>query len=308
VTADDVAHSTSLPNVFLVHGANFSAGNVLLRPKPVPANVVWTDRVQRSARLSILLRASAADVDAAHNAAVHALAYAPDAHELVVVVPAADAPAFAHRFNATGTAHVAVRAEPPLPPDAPAADELRRARTVLHGDEYCSGDLVLHIGSHQTLKRSLELRDLLWLNRPIVVHRRNGAPAAGAPPPAPVALDPQYADGPAEHWAAGTAHVLGAPAAAEHDFRSHHLRVYPRALYARARARVEATHGVGVTEFLSAAAAGGAGEAARRVSGHNVLGAYALLFAPELVSAVPAEPEAQRALTLPPPVLRPPFY
>jgi hypothetical protein len=65
---------------------------------------------------------------------------------------------------------------------------------------------------------------------------------------------------------------------------------------------------VGVTEFLAAAAAAGAAEAPRRISGHNVLGAFALLFAPELVSAVPAEPEAQRALTLPPPVLRPPFY
>ena len=284
VTDKDVAESAARPAVFLIHGANFSAGNVLLRPKAAPADVVWDDRVLPSARLSILICATGDDLDAAHNSAVHAMAYAPGALEVVVVPPPADVARFKKRFSEdTRSAGIAIADRGKLPPQMQ-GEAGHRQWVWLHADAYCKGDLVLHLSSREVLNRLLELRDLLWLSKPMVIHRAYREDEAA--------------------WAAGAGLLLGAPEAAVRCFRTEHLHVYPRGLYRVLRERAEAAHGgARFKDVLAAAASNGTQASAR-----DLLGNCALLYAGELASSVPVEAEARRALRLPPPVLRPPFF
>ena len=285
VTAKDVAQSLARPGVFLVHGANFSAGNVLLRPKPPPADVVWDDRVVPSTRLSVLIRATLDDLEAAHNTAVHAAAYVPGALEVVVVVPAPELARFKARFAEdprTARVRLIGRGELPPPLRGPRG---HRQWVGLHADVYCAGDLILHLRSIEVLNRLLEVRDMLWLGRPMAVHR------------APAGEDLQRA--------AATAWLLGAPAAAARSFRTEHLHVYPRELYPVLRGRVAEARGGGARfqDVLAEAAGNGTLPGTR-----NMLGNCGLLFAPGLISSVPLEGDSRREQRLPPPVVRPPFF
>ena len=285
VTEKDVAESIARQEVFLIHGANFSAGNVLVRPKPIPADVVWDDRVLPSARLSIMIRSTADEVDRAFNAAIHACAYVPNALELVVVVPEADTARFKTRFkDDPRTAAVPIVSAGNVPSSL--KDTGRSWWVGFHADTYCKGDIILHLSSDEVFNRLLELRDLLWLGRPMMVHRRYSG------------------DGDDAEWAAGTGHFLGVPAATARDFRTPHLHVYPRGLYAGVRRRVEIANGD--TPFAKVLEA--AERNRTRVSVRNVLGTYGLRFAPELVSPVPMDAADRRRMRLPTPVLIPPFF
>ena len=174
---------------------------------------------------------------------------------------------------------------------------LAAAWTVLQADRLCKGDLVFHLNANQTLTRQLELRDLLWLGKPMLVYRSHAAL---------LAADPSAAKDAAAR-AAGTAHALGDAPPAELDFRIQHLRVYPRELHARARRHVEAAHGgADLAAYLRAAAAA-PGSAGRKLDPHDVLGTFAIRHAPEMVSLVPTDASERKALLLPPPLFRPPL-
>jgi hypothetical protein len=292
VTGKDFDFSVSRPEVFLVHGANFSAGNLLVRPKPVPADVVWTDRVPRSARLSIMIRSYGKDLDSAYNSVVHAFAYVPEVLEVVVVVSTGDGPHFRKRLNTSRTERAKIVEEDPVLSDP----VMQQKWSKMHADHHCRGALLLHLDSHNTINAELQLRDLLWLGKPIVVHQR-----VDTLPPGPARDE-------ARLRARVAAWVLDDPAAADSDFDPPlGLRVFPRGLYARARAHVEAVHGSPVADVLRARAARAAAES-RLLSAAGVLGAFAGRQAAGEVSLAPVDADERRRIALPPPTLRPPFF
>jgi hypothetical protein len=87
------------------------------------------------------------------------------------------------------------------------------------------------------------------------------------------------------------------------------LHVYPRAIYAPARARLEEVHGVGVVDFLATRVGKHTKEADERLlfSDFNYLGAFAHLLRPDLVSLAPLDLDERRRLPIPPPLVEAPL-
>ena len=90
ITEADVAFSMRSQAVHLIHGARYSAGNLLIRPKDPTPDVVWHDQIPASLRLSVMIRSFVGDMDYAAEALRSAVKFIPNALEIVVVVPLAD--------------------------------------------------------------------------------------------------------------------------------------------------------------------------------------------------------------------------
>ena len=166
----------------------------------------------------------------------------------------------------------------------------------LRGDTYCKGDLILHLDSDVVFNRPLRTRDILWLGRPILAYQRYETLNAGRPTNLKL------------RWGIGTAAALGAPV--EHEFSRGALRVYPRSMYARARAHLEVQHGMNVTEYLRTREGKHTSHADsnRLFSDFNYLGAFASRFAAEDFTLAPQDADERRATDavgrgLPPPLV-----
>ena len=166
ITDDDVALSASIPSVHLVHGARYSAGNLLLRPKDPTPDVVWHDQIPASLRLSVMIRSFSGDLDYAVEALRSAVKFLPNALELVAVVPEGDVAAFERALHALPGARVV--GEPPLMPD----QHMQQKYSKLHADRYCRGAYVFHLDSDMVLYKELLLRDILWTGLPLLVYQR----------------------------------------------------------------------------------------------------------------------------------------
>ena len=106
---------------------------------------------------------------------------------------------------------------------------------------------------------------------------------------------------------AAAAKLLGASpnaAATARSFRTPHLHVYPRIIYAAVRRRIEAAHGgTRLGEALAATARDGKWAGSR-----DLLGNYALLYGARMMTQVPLGAGSRRERRLPPPIIRPPFF
>jgi hypothetical protein len=201
ITDADIAYSMASPGVHLIHGARYSAGNLLLRPKDPTPDVVWHDQIPASLRLSVMVRSFAGDLDYAVEAVRSAAKFIPHALEIVLVVPEADVPAFARAVAGVGGARVV--GEPTVMTD----QHMQQKYSKLYADRYCAGDHVFHLDSDMVLHKELLLRDILWAGRPLLVYQRYTS--LNDPPPAP----------PKIKWRVGTSTALGRPVLHEYSRR-----------------------------------------------------------------------------------------
>jgi hypothetical protein len=261
ISPSDVARTRSGSTAYFVHGSSATDADL---PQPTPPTVP-PDAVPPTLRLSVFVRALGGDAGFVREAVLSVAKHAPHVFEIVVLFPAGEPPSSADSFLAIATASPPVRVA--VGP-SPVEDALRRrVWWGLHADSFCRGDLILHLDSGTVLWRLLQLRDFLWLGRPLLSYRR---------PDELPALAGLAATEDGAEFEFGT--VTGA------------LQVFPRSLYPRARAHAAARHGGNVTRFVRDTA--GASEAAG--DGTALLAAYAWRHASDDFSLAPGDGDEQR--------------
>jgi hypothetical protein len=227
ISPSDVARTRAGSAAYFVHGSSAADADL---PQPEPPTAP-PDAVPPTLRLSIFVRALGGDSGFAREAVLSVVKHAAQVLEIVVLFPAGEPPSSAEAFLAIAT-DPAVGSTPVRVAEGPTAVEdasRRRAWWALHADSFCRGDLILHLDSGAVLWRLLQLRDFLWLGRPLLSYRRP------QPDQLPALAEPVTAEDGAE-FEFGT--VTGA------------LQVFPRSLYPRARAHAAARHGGNVTRFV----------------------------------------------------------
>ena len=289
ITEADIDFSLANPDVYLIHGARYSAGNLLIRPKDPTPDVVWHDQIPKSLRLSVMIRSFVGDLDYAVEALRSAVKFIPNALEIVLVVPEGDVANFEKAVHAVPGARVV--GEPIVMKD----QNMQQKYSKLHADRYCEGDFVFHLDSDMVLYKELLTRDILWMSRPLLVYQRYSS--LNDPPPAP----------PKIKWRVGTSFALGVPVL--HEYSRSPLHVYPRAIYAPARARIEEVHSTDIVAFLTGRIGKHTKEADENLlfSDFNYLGAFAHLIRPDLISQAPLDLDERRHLSVPPPLVEAPL-
>ncbi|KAK4049331.1 hypothetical protein OIO90_005460 [Microbotryomycetes sp. JL221] len=292
-TIQDVQVEDALknPNTFLIHGKRSSAGKVQYDSKmgdeKARKDVQWGDEVTGSLRLSVLMRSWREDLDFALLAAISVKKHLWNALEIVVVMPSEDFSLFKTKKWPEG---VKLVPEPNILPNG----DIQQKLTKLRADMYCEGDYILHLDSDTVIARTVLQKDVVWIA---------GRPAHSYAPydtlPEGVSI-----------WREGTGIALGQPV--EFEFSRNSFHVYPRKIYANARAHIERVHGMSLIDFLTTRIGRAKGQnaftpedRARMFSDFNYLGAYAYYIEPELLSWVPAWDEGRAHGTYPiiPPII-----
>lgn len=153
----------------------------------------------------------------------------------------------------------------------------RRRLTKLRADVYCEGDFILHLDSDMIISRPVLRKDLLWLGRPMLLFTsyRELSESQSA-------------------WQQGTSYALGRHVSFE--FSRSAVHVYPRSIYARARAFLESKHQTDLVSFLATRRGKNMGtladphDAAKLFSDFNFLGAFLYYHAREEMAFVPTSP------------------
>ncbi|KAK4047116.1 hypothetical protein OIO90_006319 [Microbotryomycetes sp. JL221] len=291
ITDAQIEDALKNPDTFLVHGKRTSAGKLVYDAKMANSTAVqavqWGDEVTKELRLSVLMRSWRDDLDFAVLAATSVKTHLWNALEIVVVMPSSDFELFKSK---TWPPDVKLVPEPDLLPNG----DIQQKLTKLRADKYCKGDYILHLDSDTVISRTVLQKDVVW---------QEGRPAHSYAPydtlPEAVSV-----------WRKGTGNAVGQPV--EFEFSRNSFHVYPRRIYANARAHIERVHGMSLVDFLTSRIGRMRSmdkltedEKSRMFSDFNYLGAYAYYVEPDLLSWVPAWEEGRAHGTYPiiPPII-----
>ncbi|KAK4049344.1 hypothetical protein OIO90_005473 [Microbotryomycetes sp. JL221] len=271
----DIDEALANPQTFFIQGQRVVANaddsspaeSIDGRAATEDDGVEWNGgEVPASTRLSVLIRTWRNDLPYVKYTVKSIKKHLRNALETVIIMPEEDF----DEFNALSwPPGVKLKSEPDLLPSG----DIQQQLTKMYADKYCQGDFILHIDSDTVLLRPVLLKDVVWQpNRPA----RGYAPYS--------ALPASY-----DIWREGTSFAVGRAVDIEFTYDTFH--VYPRAIYAKARAHVKKLHGKTMVEFMQDRTGrprqSVPGDRKIAFSEYNFLGAYAFYFEPELMTWVP---------------------
>ena len=283
------------PNVFLIHGDRGSAGlsKYLVKFKDgVPSTnttVQWSDEVSPAMRVSVFIRTAEPEFPFAALAIQSAQRFLAGALEYVVVVPEADAAAARQALPG----NIVLYEEKKVVKE----EAVQAKLTKLQAELYCMGSYIFHLDADVVLYRPVLRRDLFIFHRPILrfdryenlqwleeerFMKQQHAKAEQGDDPLDDPLPRQ--------WQEGTSYALGQKVEFEFSRSNDHL--YPRSVYAEARAHIERLHGMSLPAFLDTReawlrfdSAGGVSTQMQRLfSDFNYLGAFLYYQQPQAMS------------------------
>ncbi|KAK4049347.1 hypothetical protein OIO90_005476 [Microbotryomycetes sp. JL221] len=277
----DMAEARSNQKAFFIQGTpavpSLEEAGASDIDNPVDDASLWNGgEVPASMRLSVLIRTWRNDLPYVEYTVKSIKKHLRNALETVIVMPEEDF----DEFDAlTWPPGVKLKSEPDLLPNG----DIQQKLTKISADKYTQGDFVMHLDSDMVLGRPVLLKDIVW---------QPGRPALGY---APYDLLPT----PTHVWREGTSFAVGQEV--EFEFSRNPFHVYPRAIYARARAHIEKVHNKPFVDFLQTRIGrpkqSKPEERKMAFSDFNYLGAFAFYVEPDLMTWVPFwEPENRHRL------------
>lgn len=248
----DMSISKSSNKTFLVHGKKSSAGtNNFVKKFPADkkhsaAHINWNGAIEGSDKVSVLLRASARELEYAEVSIASILRHMPGATEIVVAVPADDLTLIQNRFQRSipASSSVNIVREMPVYEDhdtdyggdahsEAVAANIQDAYTRMLADVYCpKGEYVLLMRTDTVLTRRLYRKDLFFAGKPVVPYDNySNQPVA------------------ASLWQEGVSAALRS-AAIDKAFVASSTHAYPKASFSQARLHIQKAHGLSFREFM----------------------------------------------------------
>jgi hypothetical protein len=238
-------------------------------------------------KVSVAFRSYAGDIDLAPEAVESAMKYIPLAKSFTMTVPESDFQLFQRKFNSSYP-HILIderftlRAEEKLLKD----DRMQQKLSKMLADTYCRGKFILHVDSDMIFRRKLLAVDVMFNGKPMLFFQE-----AKSLLPFVVA------------WPEGTSTALGKETT--YEFSRTALKLFPRSVYAPARAHLEKLHGESIVEFLNKRRpVHNPADGPLLFSDFNYLGAYGFYFMREQFALNPLDQDMREKIQpaeLPPP-------